>query len=374
MIAHSAVSLYGQHASESLRTQQATLRTWVGERRPDFEGASTARRAQAGVVLSVSAAARAAAQASQARVPVPQLKAGLNPDAHTGVNAADAVQQADDAVRNDPRMQLIAAMVEALTGRAVRVFDARELQQPVAAAAVPAQPAPAGAAAGGPPAPVGWGLEYDAHEFIYESEFTGVSASGLVRTADGQEIRFELQLEMRREFVQETNVSIRAGDAVRKDPLVINFGGTGVELADSRFAFDIDADGQQDQIAFVAGGSGFLALDKNGDGRINDGTELFGTRSGDGFADLAGLDDDANQWIDANDAVYQNLRVWQRDANGQEQLGTLAEHGVGALYLGHVASPFSVNNSANQTLGLVRSSSVFLYESGQVGSLQQVDL
>ena len=155
---------------------------------------------------------------------------------------------------------------------------------------------------------------------------------------------------------------------------MINFGGAGVELADTQFAFDLDVDGQQEKIAFVAGGSGFLALDKNSDGQINDGSELFGTRSGDGFADLAKFDQDGNQWIDENDAVYRQLRVWQRDASGQDNLTSLAQSGVGALYLGRVASPFSVNTAANQTLGQVRSSGVFLYESGRAGSLQQVDL
>ncbi len=196
----------------------------------------------------------------------------------------------------------------------------------------------------------------------------------MVNTADGQQINFTLQLEMSRSFVQETHLSIREGDAVRKDPLVINFNGTGAQLTDAQFAFDLDADGQQENIAFVTGGSGFLALDKNQDGQINNGTELFGTRSGDGFADLAQYDQDGNQWIDENDAVYSQLKVWQRDANGQDSLSTLAQAGVGALYLGRVASPFSVNTATNQTLGLVRSTGVFLYESGAAGTLQQVDL
>ena len=85
-------------------------------------------------------------------------------------------------------------------------------------------------------------------------------------------------------------------------------------------------------------------------------------------------DQDGNHWIDEGDAVYSQLRVWQRDASGKDQLTSLAQNGVGALYLGSVVSPFSINTASNQTLGQVRSSGVFLYESGQAGSLQQVDL
>ena len=217
-------------------------------------------------------------------------------------------------------------------------------------------------------------MEFDSQEVVAESETTQVSAQGVVQTADGQQINFTLELEMSRSFVQTSNTSIRAGDAVRKDPLVINFDGTGAELADTRFAFDLDSDGQNENIAFVTGGSGFLALDKDGDGQVTNGSELFGPTSGNGFADLKQYDQDGNHWIDEGDAVYSQLRVWQRDAGGKDQLTSLAQNGVGALYLGSVASPFSVNTASNQTLGQVRSSGVFLYESGQAGSLQQVDL
>ena len=179
---------------------------------------------------------------------------------------------------------------------------------------------------------------------------------------------------MSRAYVEETSVSLREGDAVRKDPLVINFDGSGAQLTDMQFAFDLDVDGQRENIAFVSSGSGFLALDKNGDGKVNDGAELFGARSGNGFADLAQYDQDGNQWIDENDAVYNQLRIWQKDASGQDSLRTLAQAGVGALHLGQVASPFSINTATNQSLGLVRSSGVFLYESGQAGALQQLDL
>lgn len=372
-IDQSTLSMQSQHASLTLRSQQTTLRAWVGDRRPDFEGKASARQLGTGVMASFSNAARAAADVNQARGQLRQNALSSAGTSQPDIKKADAVTQANDAVRNDPRLRLLIDMVEALTGRSIRVFDARDLQLGSSTVTTVQQTAPTPSAPSAPAAS-GWGFELDTHQVVMESEITQVSTQGTVRTSDGQEINFSLQLEMSRQFVQETNLSIRAGDAVRKDPLVINFGGTGVELTDAQFAFDLDADGQQENIAFVTGGSGFLTLDKNKDGRVNDGSELFGTRSGDGFADLALLDQDGNQWIDENDAVYKDLRVWQRDANGQDKLSTLAEMGVGALYLGRVSSPFSVNTASNQTLGLVRSSGVFLYESGQAGSLQQVDL
>jgi hypothetical protein len=99
-------------------------------------------------------------------------------------------------------------------------------------------------------------------------EQASFAAQGVVKTTDGKEIAFSYELEMERQFHSETHESVRAGDALLKDPLVINFGGTAAQLTDRKFAFDLDADGTKDQIAWVQPGSGFLALDKNGNGAI----------------------------------------------------------------------------------------------------------
>lgn len=357
-ISQSTIALHSQHTSALYRSSETKLRTWVGDRRPDFEGREQPRGQASGVVLDLSSAASLQLAAhSRAQAPTP----------HT-----EAVAAGSDETPIDPRLRLLMDIVLALTGRAVHVFDARELQ--VAAAPSPVLAGSADAVAQRPEPRDGWGLEFDSHEVMVETESTTVSAQGVVQTADGKTINFSLQLAMSRSYTEESRTSVRAGDAVLKDPLVINFDGAGAELSDMGFTFDLDADGSQEHIAFVSGGSGFLTLDRNGDGQVNDGTELFGVQSGDGFADLAQYDLDGNQWIDENDAVYRDLQVWQKDEEGRDSLRSLAETGVGALYLGRVASPFSVNGATNQSLGLIRSTGIFLYETGQLGSLQQVDL
>ena len=122
---------------------------------------------------------------------------------------------------------------------------------------------------------LGWGIEYDFHESYTETESTSFSAQGIIQTSDGRKITFTVNLEMSREYSQETSLSYRAGDAVQKDPLVINFNGSAAELTNAEFAFDLDIDGTQDNISFLQPGSGFLVLDKNQDGIVNDGSELF---------------------------------------------------------------------------------------------------
>jgi len=222
----------------------------------------------------------------------------------------------------------------------------------------------------------GFGVEYDFHESHYEAESTNFSAQGVIKTADGKEISFDLQLSMERVYSREENVSVRLGDAARqrKDPLVINFGGTAAQLTSTKFSFDIDADGSAEQLSFVGPNSGFVALDKNNDGKINDGAELFGAKSGDGFQDLAAYDQDKNGWIDDNDAVFELLKVWSKDAQGNDVLAGLKQSGVGALYLGKAATPFEIKTSANDSLGAVKSSGIYLNENGSTGTLQQVDL
>ena len=158
------------------------------------------------------------------------------------------------------------------------------------------------------------------------------------------------------------------------DPLVINFDGDTAELSDQKFFFDIDGDGVDDKISGLGSGSGYLALDKNGDGVINNGKELFGPESGNGFGDLAAYDDDGNGWIDENDAVWSKLKIWCKNPDGTDSLYTLADKGVGAICLQSVGTDFALNDAANNTNGYIRRSGIFLYENGDVGTVQHLDL
>lgn len=356
-IENSTVGMSSQHASSRQVTVEESLRAWVSSQRPDFEGRAASANAVGQTMVNLSEAGRQAA----ANIQPPTNSAAA---AHATSNSNDTANQTE----TDPRMLMLIGLIEALTGRKVRLFDPGTLKL----GEVTETRAQADQAAARPQQ--GWGMEYDKHETLHETEQTRFDVQGVVRTSDGKEIRFQLSLEMKREFFQETNVSVRKGDGVKKDPLVINFSGTSAQLTDQKFAFDLNTDGKTEQVSFVGAGSGFLALDKNGNGVIDNGSELFGTQSGNGFADLSAYDGDKNGWIDENDAVYSKLQVWSKDAGGHDQLGTLAQRNVGALYLGNVATPFDLKNGANDLQGQVRSSGIYLNEDGGAGTLQQVDL
>lgn len=207
-----------------------------------------------------------------------------------------------------------------------------------------------------------------------EREFTAFRSSGYAVTEDGRSISFDVEFAMSRSF-SERFESLTSETYVLTDPLIINLDSNVTSVSDKKFSFDLDGDGEKEEISFAGEGSGFLALDLNGNGVIDDGSELFGTKSGNGFADLAAYDEDGNGWIDENDDVYAKLSVWVKDADGNDKLLTLKEANVGAIYLGNVSTEFSLNDGAtNETNGVMRRSGVYLKESGGAGTLSHVDL
>lgn len=219
----------------------------------------------------------------------------------------------------------------------------------------------------------GWGIDYQKHQIYTENATMDFNAQGVVKTADGKTIEIDLSLSVQRSFTSESHVSFKAGDALI-DPLVINYEGASASLTNRKYKFDIDNDGKEDNISFVKNGSGFLAYDKNGDGIINNGSELFGPNTGNGFLELAAFDSDGNNWIDENDPIYEKLQIWTKNEDGEDQLFAIGQKGVGAIYLGAIQTPFEVKDSANSLQGKIQQTGIFLRENGSAGTIQHVDL
>lgn len=131
-------------------------------------------------------------------------------------------------------------------------------------------------------------------------------------------------------------------------PILISLGDARLELSSERepVRFDIDGDGERELITWTAAGSdeAFLVLDRDQDGQVDDGRELFGDSSPqlpsaepNGFRALAVFDDPLNGgngdgWIDALDTIYSHLLLWvDTDHDGvsqPEELSTLAANGI----------------------------------------------
>lgn len=195
-----------------------------------------------------------------------------------------------------------------------------------------------------------------------------------VVTAGDKEYNIDINVNLKRSFAQKYTMSA-LDRAIFMDPLMISLNNDMPGLSEKSFSFDIDSDGTSDQISLLANNTAFLALDKNENGVIDDGSELFGAKSGDGFSELAVYDKDGNNWIDENDEIFDKLRIWQKNENGEDKLVGLGEVGIGAIFLGNAQTEFDINSlDDNSSLGKMRSSGFFLKENGESGIISQVDL
>jgi hypothetical protein len=137
---------------------------------------------------------------------------------------------------------------------------------------------------------------------------------------------------------RELQLNVTANPQPQKtDPLVLDLASNGFTTRglDDAVRFDLDADGRTDSISAPSGDDALLALDRNGNGRIDDGRELFGDQNGaaNGFAELARYDDNRDGRIDAQDAVFDRLRLLRFDATGRQQTQSLTQAGVAAIEL-----------------------------------------
>ena len=207
-----------------------------------------------------------------------------------------------------------------------------------------------------------------------ESENTTFLSEGSVRTQDGKEINFAMNMDTQRAFIYEEKCEYME-EGVYKfiDPLIVNYDGLATELSDFTFNFDLNSDNETEELFGLKPGSGFLAFDMNEDGKINDGTELFGTKSGDGFFDLKQYDTDNNDWIDENDDIYDHLAVWNRNEKGEDSLHSIKEKGVGAIYLKSEETPFDLRNKENRLLAKVEKTGIALKDDETPVSVQQIN-
>ncbi len=130
-------------------------------------------------------------------------------------------------------------------------------------------------------------------------------------------------------------------------PIMLDLDGHGVNTtaAAQGVNFDLNATGSAHKVGWASAGDGLLVMDRNGDGKIGDGSELFGTatrladgtRAGNGYEAMAQHDSNHDGVLSGADVDFQKLQLWV-DANvdGKTDAGelhSLAEFGVASLDL-----------------------------------------
>ncbi|MFO0583638.1 MAG: hypothetical protein U0229_15315 [Anaeromyxobacter sp.] len=332
-IADSSVAMASRFTAERTTAHTEQLEVWVGPR----AGPAATPAPQAPPPPPADGEAMAAGDATaEPQAASPRDQVDLEILRRTFRLARHLTQGADEIRR--------AYADEAGTARA-----ARELGERKQAAATPRE--------------AGWGLAYDSTTVTTEREAVSFSAAAHVTTADGRTIDAAVSLALSHEETHVETVSLRAGDAKRVDPLVLDLAGAPAAL-DGRMSLDLDGDGEAETTAAPGAGGAFLARDLDGNGKVDSGVELFGPSSGDGFAELAALDRDGNGWVDEADAGFRTLSLWSPGG----ALTPLSAAGVGALYTGAHATPFVVKGGAMTATGL------YLREDGAAGTIRHVDL
>jgi len=129
-------------------------------------------------------------------------------------------------------------------------------------------------------------------------------------------------------------------------PIVLDLNGDGIRtvgLNGSTGRFDLLNTGEAIRSAWISPEDGFLAIDANGNGIIDDRSELFGSAIGEGFEKLGTFDTNLDGQVDARDARVGEIKIWQ-DRNGNHrtdagELANLADFGIGSLSTRYVMVP-----------------------------------
>jgi len=138
--------------------------------------------------------------------------------------------------------------------------------------------------------------------------------------------------------------------ATPPDPLVLDLNGDGIRTisVDDGMFFDYNGDGFSEQTGWFNQEDGLLVMDRNGDGFINDGKELFGnqtilkdgTQAANGFEALAELDLNNDGRIDAADAAYSELRILKYHDSGYD-IYALDDLGIKSINLDSTITNFT---------------------------------
>ena len=277
--------------------------------------------------------------------------------------ALDGESQSWDEMRKELREQLNVQILKAFIQRFLGIdFQASIQLNPDDWQADPLQLDPALA---------GLEIEFERIEERFEAESLRLDMQASLQLADGRRLDASLSLAMDRQFYSRNAIHLQSGQ--RQDPLILDFTGQGVALSDRRVDFDLRADGSLLRMPVPEAGNALLVKDRNGNGVIDDGSEVPGALSGDVWADLRRLDADNNGFIDRADPAFQRLGLLMFDPNGGQRLYSLQQLGVKAIALDAIESPFSLTDANNNRLGEIRSTGYFLTDSLAMRPAQQVD-
>ena len=222
IIQQSNVGMASQHQAMQRLQQSEQLQSWFGPRPQQAEGNRGGER------VSLSPRGQAIAQQAHAANEARQAQRVRSKD-----------ENEDEQL--DPKLLLIKQAIESLTGQEIKLVNLQDF-------ALDAQRSVSASESASQQIQAGYGMEYSYQASYTETESLDFSASGTVKTADGRELQFNLEISMERSFSFQTSQQIQIGNALqqKKDPLVLNVNAPAAQLTDQKFDFDVDSDGKAD--------------------------------------------------------------------------------------------------------------------------------
>ncbi len=191
---------------------------------------------------------------------------------------------------------------------------------------------------------------------------------------DKQEISIEYQLDLSSNYTRIN--SFKSSAAALKDPLIIQFGNQSLGNIKEKVQFDVNNDSQMNSLPVFSGDVGYLVFDKNNNQKVDNGSELFGPNTGNGFAELATLDSNNNGFFDPQDQNFQQVFIWQPSTKSREDnnLISLSQAGITAIYLTPINTPFNFRDNNGEVSAQLRQSSFAIKENKQALGVHQLDL
>ena len=183
-----------------------------------------------------------------------------------------------------------------------------------------------------------------------------------------------------KEHLEEVEKETNGAEKTRVDPLILDIGDAGFQIEKKKFGayFDLNCNGFAERINWTKQDA-ILALDKNHNGIIDDGSEVFGdfhllpdgSRAKNGFEALAQYDTNKDGVIDEEDEIFHQLKLWvDADGDGKSsggELKTLKEMNIKAIHLDYEAV-----NQQTDTEALIGNIATFEYEDGTEGKIGEM--
>jgi hypothetical protein len=202
-------------------------------------------------------------------------------------------------------------------------------------------------------------------EWEYGYQAVQASFSGELSLNNGDTLSFALDFNISVSWMRYSYSEQRL-----QDPLTVSLSGSAVQLTDDSTEFDLLANGDKIKLPQLAARQYYLAYDRNQDYLVNNGTELFGPQSGQGFAELAEFDDNGNGFIDPADDIWQYLYLWRPEQN----LLTMQQADLSAISITSVATPMPLYNNQQQLAGQLQRSGLAFSSNGTPALVQQIDV